>query len=138
MTSRDEKNQTFQRRESFKQDLANFIGFLVLQASIASLQTTTLGEMLISPDAAVAGNLTVLEAFTGPVMVLTGENDYSVCVFSCSGKGNPVEATLRNIFINVNPETSEARVVPGTSYNLNTHLNAAKTYGHMIDWARKL
>ncbi|RSL62922.1 hypothetical protein CEP54_005452 [Fusarium duplospermum] len=111
---------------------------LVLQASIASLQTTTLGEMLITPDAAVAGNVTVLKAFTGSVMVLTGENDYSVCGFSCNGKDNPVEATLRNVFISANPERSEARVVPGTGHNLNPHLNAAETYGYMIDWVRKL
>ncbi|UPK99709.1 hypothetical protein LCI18_010644 [Fusarium solani-melongenae] len=84
------------------------------------------------------GNVTVLESFTGPVMVLTGENDYSVCGFSCSGKGNPVEATLRNVFISANQEKSDARVLPGTGHNLNTHLNAAETYNHMIDWVRNV
>ncbi|KAM5349201.1 hypothetical protein ACJ41O_009024 [Fusarium nematophilum] len=110
----------------------------IVDATVASLQTTTLGEMLIIPESAIVGNVTVLEAFTGPVMVLVREMDYSVCGFECKGERNPAETTLRDVFLIANPNKSEMLVVPGVGHNLNTHLNAAETFDHMLDWVLQL
>ncbi|KAL0940449.1 uncharacterized protein CTRU02_203212 [Colletotrichum truncatum] len=110
----------------------------IFTASLASLQTTTLGEMLIPNEEALVGNITSLQAYSGSVMILVGNKDYSVCGFSCDGDDNPAASTLRDIFPSVNPSHSKIWIVPDIGHNTSLHSNAAEVFGGMLSWVRKL
>ena len=70
--------------------------------------------------------------FTGPVQVVIGQYDISVCGGECS---SDLAAESRLAFFpNSDPESSEGTLIPNAGHNLNGHYNADTTFNKMVEF----
>lgn len=88
-------------------------------------QPVTLGEIL------TLGSLPMMNAFTGPVLVITGSNDLPYCGGDCLATGGAaasIPAQVQKNFPNVNAENFTAYIQPNTGHGINAHYNATGAY----------
>jgi pimeloyl-ACP methyl ester carboxylesterase len=95
-------------------------------------QPATVGELL------TAGSLPFVNAFTGPVLVLTGNNDVAFCGGDCLATGNAsissIPATVGNSFPGVDPSNFTAYIQPNTAHGINIHYNSTGAYAVINDF----
>jgi pimeloyl-ACP methyl ester carboxylesterase len=88
-------------------------------------QPVTLGEIL------TLGSLPLTNAFTGPVLVITGSNDLPYCGGDCLATGGAVAsipAQVQKNFPNVAAGNFTAYIQPNTGHGINAHYNASGAY----------
>lgn len=73
--------------------------------------------------------------FTGPVQVVIGQHDISVCGGECSS--DLATKSRLALFPNSDPESSEGILISNAGHNLNGHYNADTTFTTMIDFVAK-
>ncbi|CZR57996.1 uncharacterized protein PAC_07886 [Phialocephala subalpina] len=94
-------------------------------------QPVTLGEIL------TLGSLSAMNAYTGPVMVITGSSDLPYCGGDCLNTGGAaasIPAQVRMNFPNVNAENFTAYIQPNTGHGINAHYNATGAYAAINDF----
>ena len=92
----------------------------------------TVGELLTQDSAPKQS------PFTGPVLIITGDQDLPFCGGDCSNTGGAAEsipALSKLAFPGAKP--FEAYVQPNTGHGLNLHYNATGTYNHIAGFLRK-
>lgn len=98
----------------------------ILYAGERTKQPVTVGELL------TLGSAPMVNAFKGPVLVLTGSNDLPYCGGDCLATGDPtlpsIPAAVRKNFPNVPAADFEAYIQPQTGHGLNFHYNATGAY----------
>ncbi|CAF9906546.1 MAG: hypothetical protein GOMPHAMPRED_004777 [Gomphillus americanus] len=89
-------------------------------------QAATIGELLTT------ATLAPTNSFTGPVLVITGDQDTPFCGGNCLATGDPmvpsVISTTQKSFPNVPAGNFLAYVQPNTGHALNFHYNATGAY----------
>ncbi|KAK3065339.1 hypothetical protein LTS18_014183 [Coniosporium uncinatum] len=90
-------------------------------------QTFTLGEIftLTEPVAPAA-------AYTGPVDIVNGQNDFIFCSSDCTGENEMVQPAL----FPAAAAGSTNYYAPGTGHALNAHKTAKDTYAQMIKFSK--
>lgn len=97
-----------------------------------------MGEMLLPTNGTFTPDLDVLHSFTGPVMVVLGEFDHTICGHSCLEPQNYATDTLHHQFPAADPARSEAWIVPGAGHNMQHHRNAREVNERMVKWVQSL
>jgi pimeloyl-ACP methyl ester carboxylesterase len=101
----------------------------MLDYAYATGQPVSQGELL-SISGAAAGT----SAFSGPVLVITGERDLPFCGGDCLATGNG-QASIPSSLKNSMPNASvEVVIVPGTGHGLNMEYSHQETYKTMLDF----
>lgn len=88
-------------------------------------EPVTLGELLTS------GTLTKTNAFTGPVLAISGDADLPYCGSDCLATGGvaaSIPAQLIQNFPSVDPENFTAYIQPNTGHAINLHYNSTGAY----------
>lgn len=89
-------------------------------------QPATVGELL---TVGIASN----NSFSGPVLVLTGDQDTPFCGGNCKITGDPIipsiPSTLQRNFPNVPRNNYLTYIQPNTGHGINLHYNATGAYG---------
>lgn len=70
--------------------------------------------------------------FTGPVQVVIGQHDISVCGGECSS--DLAEESRLALFPNSDPKGSEGILISNAGHNLNGHYNADTAFIRMVDF----
>ncbi|KAI5868409.1 hypothetical protein GGS23DRAFT_28231 [Durotheca rogersii] len=99
----------------------------VLQAVYSDVQPVAVAELL-SLSALASGQ----SAFAGPVLVVTGERDISVCGGNCLSSDPPIPARLEQYFTNAS--VFESSIVLGAGNGLNLEPSAETTFGSILDF----
>lgn len=96
---------------------------MILQVAENTKQPVTLGEIL------TLGALPMTNAFTGPVLVVTGSNDLPYCGGDCLATGGAAASIPAQVMKNFPKASSfEAYIQPNTGHGINTHYNATGAY----------
>lgn len=93
-------------------------------------QPVTLGEIFT-----LANGAPKTSPFTGPALVLTGENDNIYCGGNCTatgGVGASIPAAVASAFPNAS--AFEAYIQPNTGHGINLHYNSTAAFGVIQDW----
>lgn len=98
----------------------------ILYAGERTKQPVTVGELL------TLGSGPMVNAYKGPVLVLTGSNDLPYCGGDCLATGDPalasIPAAVQKNFPNVPAADFEAYIQPQTGHGINFHYNATGAY----------
>ncbi|RDW65163.1 catalytic protein [Coleophoma crateriformis] len=96
----------------------------------ATKQTFTLGEVF------TLGNpVAPATAFTGPVDVVNGENDFIFCQSNCNIPTDQSVLVL-DILYPAASKGSQTVVIPGTGHAINVHYEAPAAYQQMLNFVR--
>ncbi|XDG09422.1 hypothetical protein ABKA04_009037 [Annulohypoxylon sp. FPYF3050] len=99
----------------------------VLQATYATTQPVTVGELMTLGSGAVGNN-----TFGGPVLVITGDRDIPFCGGNCNSTKPAIPYQSKQYFTNAN--SFDAVVVPNSGHGLNLEYTAATTYASIHDF----
>lgn len=96
----------------------------------ATKQPVTLGEIFTLPIAPA------MSTFSGPALVLTGQNDNIYCggdCFATGGAGSSIpEVSVAPAFPNAS--AFEAYIQPNTGHGINLHYNSTAAFQVIQDW----
>ncbi|KAG8527724.1 uncharacterized protein KY384_007878 [Bacidia gigantensis] len=105
--------------------LPKFFDLGALVAGEQTKQPVTPGELL------TLGSVPMMNAYAGPVLVITGQNDVPFCGGNCLATGDPmlasIPAAVKKSFPNAG-DNFEAYIQPNTGHGLNFHYNQTGTY----------
>ncbi|KAK7531075.1 Alpha/Beta hydrolase protein [Phyllosticta citricarpa] len=105
----------------------------LLYESERTKQPVTVGELL------TLSSLSPINAFAGPVLVITGSADLPFCGGDCltTGTSSPsIPATVSKSFPNVAPENFTAYIQPNAGHGLNAHYNSTGAYAYVNQWLK--
>ncbi|PQE23899.1 alpha beta-hydrolase protein [Rutstroemia sp. NJR-2017a WRK4] len=99
----------------------------ILEKQLATRQTNALGETftLGAAYAPAAG-------FTGPVIILNGNEDWSFCQGNCNAQ-DITSTFLPYFFPNASPK-STIYTIANTGHNVNLHYSASESFGVLLDF----
>lgn len=100
----------------------------ILAQSFATVQTTTLGEQFsMSTVGAAAPN------FTGPVLIVDGENDLFFCDGDCRYPSDIPTGSLHSMFPKAS-NLSSTFILPSSGHGVNLAANAPLAFDHIRDF----
>jgi hypothetical protein len=100
----------------------------VLEQLFATRQTNTLGELLT-----LGSVFTPSTAYTGPVDVVNGLNDFVFCGGDCSYPSNQAELVIQAFYPSA-CSGSQTFLQPASGHLLAQHHNAQQGFGQMINF----
>ncbi|KAJ9602696.1 hypothetical protein H2200_012890 [Cladophialophora chaetospira] len=103
---------------------------LLLDLAEATKQTLSLGELLTNIPPKVSTN------FTGPIIVVNGENDLPNCAGNCLVPYNKPAAVKAAFYPNAS-NGSSWYLAPSTGHGLTFHYTADAAYAHIHDFLKK-
>ncbi|KAL8836469.1 MAG: hypothetical protein Q9170_002902 [Blastenia crenularia] len=103
---------------------------------IFSLQTSRKQTLALGESYTLPLVYSPATAYTGPVAIINGENDFFYCGGNCSYPVDQAAAAIPAYFPNANKAKSTSYLVPGTGHNVNAHLNAARAFERMLAFSR--
>ncbi|GAB7347321.1 hypothetical protein MBLNU459_g3399t1 [Dothideomycetes sp. NU459] len=93
-------------------------------------QPVTLGEIFT-----LASGAPKKSPFTGPVLVLTGENDNIYCGGNCTATGGSMASIPADVMMSYpNASAFEAYIQPNTGHGINLHYNSTAAFQVIQDW----
>lgn len=93
-------------------------------------QPVTLGEIFT-----LANGAPKTSPFTGPVLVVTGENDNIYCGGNCTATGGTAASIPAGVKMNYpNASAFEAYIQPNTGHGINLHYNSTAAFTVIQDW----
>lgn len=93
-------------------------------------QPVTLGEIFT-----LANGAPKTSPFTGPVLVITGENDNIYCGGNCTATGGTAASIPADVKANYpNASAFEAYIQPNTGHGINLHYNSTAAFTVIQDW----
>lgn len=105
----------------------------ILDYAYKNQQAFTAGEIL-----SVGAGLGNVNGFTGPVMIVTGDNDVPFCGGNCMGTAAIGDSAANLIAFSGQffPKASpfNATIIPGTGHGLNMEYSHTQTYSAMLDF----
>ncbi|KAL9099331.1 MAG: hypothetical protein Q9163_005159 [Psora crenata] len=104
---------------------------IIFASQMARKQTNALGEMFTLGAAYAPAT-----AFTGPVDIVNGENDYFYCGGDCTFPTNQAAAAIRAYFPAAS-NGSESYLAPIAGHNVNAHYSAQKAFKQMLAFLGK-
>jgi pimeloyl-ACP methyl ester carboxylesterase len=105
----------------------------VFKKNLKTRQNTNIGEFFTLGTA-----YTPNFAWVKPVMILNGNEDYSVCQGNCTFNGTDVTAqALAAFFPNVPKNKSAAVNLPNLSHNMHLHLSRQDIFATQLDFITK-
>ncbi|KAK8181597.1 Alpha/Beta hydrolase protein [Phyllosticta capitalensis] len=113
--------------------LPGFFDAGLLAQSERTKMPVTVGELL------TLGSVSPVNAFKGPVLVITGSGDLPFCGGDCLTTGTKypsIPATVALSFPNVAPENFTAYIQPNAGHGLNAHYNATGAYRYVSEWLK--
>lgn len=93
-------------------------------------QTFTIGEFFT-----LGGPVAPATAFTGPVQIVNGQNDFIFCRSDC-GYPTDMGAQVLPILFPAAAESSTSYLAPGTGHGINAHTTAPQTYTQMLGFIK--
>lgn len=112
----------FYRYPNFSASLFEFLD--------AEKQTFTFGEFFT-----LTGPVAPAEAYTGPVDIVNGQNDYIFCSSDCGNPSDLGAVALARLFP-VAAAGSTSFLVPGTGHGINAHTTAPQAYAQMLAFVK--
>jgi len=101
----------------------------ILYWAESTKQPVTQGELF------TLGSLPMLNAYKGPVLVITGENDLPYCGGNCLATGGAAASVPAGVKMNFpNASSFEAYIQPKSGHGLNFHYNATGGYDVIANW----
>ena len=101
----------------------------ILYWAESTKQPVTQGELF------TLGSLPMTNAYKGPVLVVTGENDLPYCGGNCLATGGAAASVPAGVSKNFpNASSFEAYIQPMTGHGLNFHYNATAGYDVIANW----
>ncbi|KUJ15481.1 uncharacterized protein LY89DRAFT_686221 [Mollisia scopiformis] len=100
----------------------------ILVLAEAIKQPVTLGEIL------TLGSLAMKNAFTGPVMVITGQNDLPYCGGDCLDTGGAAASIPAQVAMNFPVGNFTSYIQPDSGHGINLHYNATGAYAVINDY----
>ncbi|KAL8917285.1 MAG: hypothetical protein Q9172_005911 [Xanthocarpia lactea] len=100
---------------------------LVFSLQTSRKQTLALGESYTLPVAYAPAT-----AYTGPVAIINGQNDWFYCGGDCTYPVDQAAAAIPAFFPNADKNRSTSYLAPGSGHNVNAHLSAGKAFERMI------
>ncbi|KAI4250737.1 MAG: hypothetical protein LQ352_005272 [Teloschistes flavicans] len=97
----------------------------VFNAQVANKQTNALGEIFTLASAYVPA-----PAFTGPVFILNGQNDFFYCGGDCAYPTDQA-ASVIPAFFPAASKNSTSYLVPNTGHSINAHTTARQAFDRM-------
>ncbi len=99
---------------------------LVFALEASRKQTNALGETFtLAPTYAPA------TAYTGPVDIVNGQNDYFYCGGDCTYPTDQAAAAIPAFFPKAG-KGSQSFLAPGAGHNVNAHFSAPKAFQQML------
>ncbi|KAI4126581.1 MAG: hypothetical protein LQ338_003661 [Usnochroma carphineum] len=95
-------------------------------------QTNALGESYTLPLAYAPA-----PAYTGPVAIVNGENDWFYCGGDCTYPTDQAAAAIPAYFPNSDKGGSMSYLAPGAGHNVNAHLSAGEAFDRMIAFLQR-
>lgn len=89
-------------------------------------QTFTIGDFFT-----LTGPVAPAPAFTGPVQVVNGQNDYIFCASDC-GYPSDLGAQVFPALFPAAADGSRSCIIPGTGHGINAHTTAPQAYSQML------
>ncbi|KAI4096949.1 MAG: hypothetical protein LQ344_000752 [Seirophora lacunosa] len=99
----------------------------IFSLQAARKQTLALGESYTLPFAYAPAT-----AYTGPVAIVNGQNDWFYCGGDCTYPVDQAAAAIPANFPNADKERSTSYLAPGAGHSVNAHLAAGKAFDRMI------
>ncbi|QDS70355.1 hypothetical protein FKW77_008952 [Venturia effusa] len=96
----------------------------------AKKQTFSLGDFFTLTDP-----VSPATAFTGPVSVVNGQNDFIFCASDC-GYPSDLGAGVLSVLFPAASSLSTSYLVPGTGHGINAHTTAPQAYKQMVAFIR--
>ena len=105
----------------------------ILAEAFATIQTTTIGEQFsMSTVGGKAAN------FTGPVLIVDGDNDLCFCDGNCLYPVNIPQTSLSNLFPKADPDKSGVFVLDGSGHGVNLASNAMEAFDQIQAFVRSI
>jgi len=100
----------------------------IFNSQWAISQCNVFGELWTLADVYVPA-----PAFTGPVDIVDGQNDFFYCRGDCMYPVNQAALAL-STFYPAASSGSQVFLVPNTGHNINAHFGASEAFSHMISF----
>ncbi|KAL6720924.1 hypothetical protein ACLMJK_000023 [Lecanora helva] len=96
----------------------------------ASKSTYSLGQLLTLPNI-----LGPAPAFSGPVDIVVGQQDFPFCLGNCSFPRDQAAATIPALYPAANPRSTHY-ILPDSGHLINAHYSAPKAFAQMNEFLR--